>query len=303
MTLRAEADHPGRLDLVARAKTTISAGSASFRFASRLFDRQTCARSWLLYSWCRACDDLADGQTLGHDAVAPQDPAERLGLIQRMTDRALAGEVTGEAPFDALALVARECRIPRRLIDDHIEGFALDAAGWRPATEADLLRYCYHVAGAVGCMMALVMGVAPDDQDTLDRAADLGIAFQLANIARDVVDDARVGRVYLPRTWLAEEGIDPSRLADPEERDALARIAARLGVLERRYRASARAGVPRLRFRSRWAVLAAAGIYGGIADKVVALGRDAWNSRVSTSKAEKLRHVLAGLGGAARLRP
>ena len=102
-------------------------------------------------------------------------------------------------PFDALGIVARECRIPRRAVDDHLDGFALDAKGWTPETEEDLLRYCFHVAGAVGVMMALVMGVDPDDSDTLDRASDLGLAFQLANIARDISADAAEGRVYLPQ--------------------------------------------------------------------------------------------------------
>jgi len=287
MTLRAD-----RLDLVARAEATISAGSKSFRFASRLFGRTTRERSWLLYAWCRACDDLADGQTLGHDAQRPIDPEQRLDYIRSRTERALAGEVTGEVPFDALALVVQECAIPRRFIDDHIEGFALDAAGWRPESEADLLRYCYHVAGAVGCMMAVLMGVRPDDEATLDRAADLGIAFQLANIARDLTEDARVERIYVPTAWLAEVGLDQVDLADTDQRTHLAAIAGRLAQLEAQYRASAKVGAARLPFRCRWAVLAAARIYGGIAEKVAALGPAAWDQRVTTTKNEKLRDVL-----------
>jgi phytoene synthase len=293
----ARSEFSGRLELVARAESVINAGSRSFRFASRLFDRRTRERSWLLYAWCRACDDLADGQTLGHDARAPADPAAGLALIRAQTRRALAGEATGEVPFDALGLVVRECSIPERFIHDHVEGFALDAAGWRPQTEADLLRYCYHVAGAVGCMMAVIMGVAADDEPVLDRAADLGIAFQLANIARDLTDDAQVGRIYVPQAWLVEAGLGETglsgdELADEGNREALAGVAARLCALERRYRDSARAGASHLPFRSRWAVLAAARIYGAIADKVAALGRGAWDRRVTTDKAEKLRHVL-----------
>jgi phytoene synthase len=288
----AQSDFPGRLELVARAESVINAGSKSFRFASRLFDRRTRERSWLLYAWCRACDDLADGQTLGHDAQAPTNPAAGLALIRRQTERALAGGATGEVPFDALGLVVRECAIPHRFIHDHVEGFALDAAGWRPRTEEDLLLYCYLVAGAVGCMMAVLMGVAPDDEATLDRAADLGIAFQLANIARDLTEDARVGRVYVPQEWLEQAGLGETPLPGAGKEEALAAIAARLCALESRYRDSARQGAAKLPFRSRWAVLAAARIYGAIADKVAALGPRAWDQRVVTSKAEKLRHVL-----------
>ena len=81
---------------------------------------------------------------------------------------------------------------------------ALDAARWSPRTETDMMRYCYHVAGAVGIMMARIMGVHPDDGETLDRACDLGLAFQIANIARDIVEDNDAGRCYLPQTWLDE---------------------------------------------------------------------------------------------------
>ena len=179
-----------RQRLVEDAQRTIAAGSKSFRFASQIFDLKTRERSWLLYAWCRACDDVTDGQTLGHDAQAPDQPAERLAFLRTNTDKALAGQPTGLVPFDALATVAAEVAIPADLPHDHLAGFARDAAGWSPATEAELLSYCYQVAGAVGVMMAHVMGVPAAERDTLDRASDLGIAFQLANIARDIVDDA-----------------------------------------------------------------------------------------------------------------
>ena len=78
-------------------------------------------------------------------------------------------------PFDALRTVAAECALPRRFIDDHLAGFARDSASWKPETADDLLSYCYQVAGAVGCLMAVIMGVSPEDDETLDRAADLGL--------------------------------------------------------------------------------------------------------------------------------
>lgn len=270
-----------RRSLVAEAERIIRAGSKSFRFASNIFDHRTRERAWLLYAWCRACDDLADGQTLGHGAVAPVDCVRRLAFIRDKTERVLAGERVGLAPFDALGVVVAECAIPHRYVDDHLEGFALDAAGWRPRSESDLLRYCYHVAGAVGCMMAVVMGVDPDEEDTLDRASDLGIAFQLANIARDIVEDHGVGRLYLPADWLGPNGVDP------RDRTGLAAVARRLASLVADYEASARVGAARLPFRARWAVLAAANIYVGIARKVAARGEAAWDSRMVVHKPEK----------------
>ena len=280
--------------LVEDAQRTIAAGSKSFRFASQIFGLKTRERSWLLYAWCRACDDITDGQTLGHEARTPADPAERIAFLRAHTDAALAGKPTGLMPFDALATVAAETHIPADLPHDHLAGFARDAAGWTPASEDDLLSYCYQVAGAVGVMMAHVMGADPADRDTLNRASDLGIAFQLANIARDVIDDAKVGRSYIPAQW-TNGRLDP---LDPAQRDRLVEAAQRLAALAHRYRASSKVGAARLPFRSRWAVLSAAAIYGEVATRVVELGPRAWDKRISISKAEKFMLVAGAFAEA-----
>jgi phytoene synthase len=292
-----------RAALVAHARDSISRGSKSFGAASRLFDPETRERAWLLYAWCRACDDLADGQEMGHGIRVLDDAAERLATIRGRTAAALRGEATGDPAFDGFGLVARECGIPEAFAEALIEGFALDAAGWRPQSEDDLYRYCYHVAGAVGLMMALVMGVAPGEAATLDRACDLGLAFQLANIARDIVEDAGAARCYLPADWLTEVGIPTDAVADPTHRERLAILARRLAERAARYEASARGGTPALPWRSAWAVLAAAGIYGDIGREVARRGARAWDERVGTSKAEKLGWVVrAGWQAATRWR-
>lgn len=282
--------------IVATAGETIAAGSKSFAMASRLFDRPTRERAWLLYAWCRACDDLADGQAMGHDMTIVADPLARLAVIRELTGKALAGEPVGHPAFDALRYLMAECPIPHVFIEDVIAGFALDAEDWRPRSEADMLRYCYHVAGAVGCAMAVVMGVSPDDADTLDRACDLGIAFQLANIARDIEEDDRVGRCYLPEEWLVEMDVPPGQHMKPPFRARLAVLAGRLETMAAAHEASAVEGAQKLPFRARWAVLAAAGIYGGIVRKVAERGEHAWDHRVTVGRAEKLGLVVrAGL--------
>jgi phytoene synthase len=287
---------PTRDAIVATARESIARGSKSFAAASRLFDPATRERAWLLYAWCRRCDDIADGQDHGHGMTEVDDPHARLASMRAMTDAALAGEAVGDPAFDALRIVAAECRIPPAWAHDLLDGFALDADGWRPRSEDDLYRYCYHVAGAVGLMMAVVMGVDPDDHATLDRACDLGLAFQLANIARDLDEDARAGRCYLPGDWLAEAGIVPGALLDLRNRPALAGLGARLATRAELYEASARGGTPALAFRSAWAVLAAAGIYGDIARNVRREGVGALDRRVTTSKAGKLGWIARSLG-------
>ncbi|HEX8300892.1 phytoene/squalene synthase family protein [Sphingomonas sp.] len=294
---------PGRAAIVATAGESIARGSKSFAAASRLFDRKTRERAWLLYAWCRACDDLADGQDHGHGMAAVLDPQARLATMRARTQAALNGEWVGDPAFDALRIVAAETAMPHRFVWDVIEGFALDADGWGPRHERDLYLYCYHVAGAVGCMMAIVMGVPPEDEDTLDRACDLGIAFQLANIARDVEEDARAGRSYLPDEWLTEIDVPPGQHMRPAFRARLSMLMRRLGERAEEHAESARRGANALPFRSAWAVLAAAGIYGDIASKVIARGDHAWDHRVTTSAAEKLGWIAkAGWQAAARRR-
>ena len=292
-----------RTALVAHARESIARGSKSFALASKLFDRQTRERAWLLYAWCRKCDDIADGQDHGGVMRGVADGQARLASMRALTDAALRGEPTGDPAFDGFGVVMRECAIPARYAHDLIEGFALDAEDWRPQSEADMLRYCYHVAGAVGCMMAVLMGVDPADESTLDRACDLGLAFQLANIARDIGEDQAAGRCYLPQQWLAEMHIPCGRHMEPGFRPQLVILARRLAGLAADFEASARHGTGALPSRSAWAVLAAAGIYGDIAREVDRRGDHAWDDRVVTPKSQKLGWVFrAGLQIVARSR-
>ena len=292
-----------RAATVAAARDSIAVGSKSFAVASRLFDPVTRERAWLLYAWCRRCDDIADGQDHGHGMTRVADAPARVAELAALTEAALRGQATGEAAFDALGLVAAEVALPAQWPRDLVAGFALDADEWRPQSGDDLYRYCYHVAGVVGCMMAVVMGVAADDHATLDRACDLGLAFQLSNIARDVAEDAAAGRCYLPRDWLAEAGVPPGEQVQPAHRERLVTVVGRLTDAAALHEASARGGAPALPFRSAWAVLAAAGIYGAIGREVARRGASAWDGRVTTSRAAKLRHVArAGWQAANRAR-
>lgn len=290
-----------RAALVETARVSIARGSKSFAAASTLFAPVVRERAWLLYAWCRACDDLVDGQDHGHGRAVVDDARERVARVRMLSDRALDGQPTGDPAFDALGVVAAEVGLPRRFIHDVIDGFQLDADDWHPRSEGDLYRYCYHVAGAVGCLMAVVMGVSPDDEATLDRACDLGLAFQLANIARDIEEDDRVARCYLPDEWLAEMDVPPGQHMKPPFRDRLVVLARRLATRAQLHEDSARVGTKALSFRSAWAVLAAAGIYGDIARAVAARGAHAWDHRVTTGKAAKLAWIAkAGVQAARR---
>src|SRR3546814_18176455 len=90
---------------------------------------------------------------------AVADPAARLAEITRLTEAAMRGEVTSHPAFDALGIVAAETGLPPAYLRELIAGMALDAAGFAPASEADLLRYCWHVAGVEGVMLASGMEI------------------------------------------------------------------------------------------------------------------------------------------------
>jgi phytoene synthase len=283
-------------DLAQTSRETIRKGSKSFAAAAALFDAQTREDAEMLYAWCRHCDDVIDGQELGHGMAVPEvDTAnQRLTDLYAKTRAALAGEPTDDPDFAAFQRVALRRHIPERYAIELLDGFAMDVSARRYETIDDTLDYCWHVAGVVGVMMALVMGVAPDDLPTLRRAQDLGLAFQLTNISRDVVEDAANGRIYLPAKWLAEAGVPEAEIGAKKHRRALFRVTKRLLAVAEPYYASAIAGLPHLPFRSAWAIAAARGVYRQIGIIVLERGVGAWDERASASSPMKAWLALQG---------
>ncbi len=286
-----------RGDAVSQAsRQSIAAGSKSFATAARLFDPVTRDSARLFYSWCRHCDDVVDGQVSGFGAIArAETPAARLDDLVARTHAALAAEPQDDPVFAALHRVARRHAIPPGLPLAILDGFRMDVEGRCYATVDELMAYCYGVAGAVGVTMALIMGVRPDDAATLDRACDLGLGFQLTNIARDVMDDARAGRLYLPADLFGGVTPTPTFVLDPANRAAVLGAAEALLELAERYYASARIGIVQLPWRSAWAVATARGVYRDIGKRVRRAG-DPWSRRQSVPAWRKLWHVAIGIG-------
>jgi phytoene synthase len=168
----------------------------------------------------------------------------------------------------------------------------MDVAGQGYDTLNDVLLYAYHVAGVVGVMMAMIMGIR--DSETLRRAADLGLGLQLTNIARDVMDDAAGGRVYLPRDWLREEGVPDGEITNPAYRDAVFAVTRRLLDAAEPYYDSARWGLRRLPARSAWAIAAARGLYREIGRNVARGGAIGMESRATVGKSARVWQVLIG---------
>lgn len=277
------------------AGAAIRSGSKSFALASRLFDPATRKLVWDLYAWCRHLDDETDGQVLGHGHYSVRDRTAGVTALREHSMRALAGDTSGGPAFASLARVAAATHLPGVYVDDHLAGFEMDAADRCYETLDDTLGYCYHVAGVVGLMMAWIMGVR--DEPTLLRGCDLGLGFQLTNIARDVDDDARHGRLYLPAAWLREHGVAilPRVPLPVEARVLVAPVVARLLDEADRYYESAWHGVARLPWRSAWSVATARHVYADIGDAVRRRGPGAWDARVVVSRGRKIARLAQAL--------
>ena len=280
--------------VVAESEAAIAAGSRSFAAAAKLMPRGIREDTVMLYAWCRHADDVVDGQVLGGSAEAGGDPAARLATLKADTLAALHGNGPAAPPFVALRAVARRHDFPERWPLDLIDGFAMDVAERRYRTLEDTLDYAYHVAGVVGMMMARVMGVR--DDRALDRACDLGLAFQLTNIARDVMDDGRIGRIYLPEEWLDAAG---ARVEGEVPSPALHAVILRLLDAAEPYYASALAGLSALPPRCAWSIAAAARIYRAIGTHIRRGGPAAYRRRIGTGGAAKAGLALCALGDVA----
>lgn len=284
--------------VVAHSEAAISGGSSSFEAASRLFGRRLREDVWQFYAWCRHCDDEIDGQTGGGASVAlsTAERAERLDRLRRQTREALAGVPQSEPAFAAFARVARRHQIPEQWPLELLEGFSLDVEPQPFATQAQTLRYCWGVAGSVGVMMAMIMG--PRDTAVLRRAQDLGLAFQLTNICRDVREDAENGRVYLPADALAEVGLQatPEAMLEPANRAQIFMVVRQQLLLAEDYYRSARVGVRDLPFRGALAVAAARDVYREIGRRVLREGPDALAQRMRTPKPVMVLRLMRGVG-------
>lgn len=268
----------------------IAKGSKSFSLAAKLFEPENRHAAFFLYGWCRYCDDQVD------EAGQQADQAEmerRLAELKRSTLSAFSAAAQDQAVFIALQYIVKRYAIPSHYALELIEGMAMDVRQTRYRTLEELLLYCYRVAGTVGLMMSHVMGLR--DQAALKHAADLGIAMQLTNIARDIIEDASLGRIYLPQSWLDEAGIEAESIAAAKNRVKLAALTERLLRQASGYYRSGDAGMWHLSFRSACAVSAARQVYSEIGSLLLQKGPRAWDQRTYVTGARKIWVVLRGV--------
>lgn len=267
---------------VAECRRVLACNSRTFHAASLLLPRAVRDPACVLYGFCRIADDLVDVEGGRFDAIAK---------LQHRIARACEGRPAPVAADRALAVIVRRHGIPRAVLEALVDGLRWDAEGRRYETLDALLDYAARVAGTVGVMMSLLMGAR--SRAALARAADLGTAMQLTNIARDIGEDARMGRVYLPLAWLREAGIDPDAfLADPAPSPALASVVARLLAVADALYARVDAGVALLPLGCRPGINAARRLYAEIGREVERAGHDAVTRRAVVPGRRKARLLL-----------
>ncbi len=263
---------------LAACRNLMRGGSKSFFAASLLLPTRMRAPATALYAFCRIADDAVDTGADPH--IAMQDLANRLDLIYD----GRPGFVEADR---ALAHVVHRYGIPRALLDALLEGFLWDAQGRKYESLQDIEAYAARVAGSVGAMMALLMGVT--SETALSRACELGVAMQLTNIARDIGEDARNGRLYIPRNWFSDSGMNADQwMADPQFNPDIAQFTQRLLRRADALYERGDVGVQELPWDCRPAIQAARLVYAEIGRQLERAGLNSVDHRTVVSKRRKL---------------
>lgn len=260
-----------------QAQAVLKANGRSFHFASQLLAPVYRARVARLYAFCRYVDDLADESS---------DPILAMHELNQIKNALRTGQADQPCVRDMIALM-QELQMPHEPAQSLVEGVQSDLSGHNITQEADLIRYAYQVAGTVGLMMCFVLDV--HNQRAWPFAIDLGIAMQLTNIARDVGEDARANRLYLPLHWLEEVGIKAEAfLANPTADPRVFQLTARLLRHAEQLYARSEAGIPALPLACRPGIFAARHVYAGIGGAVARGGYDSITRRARTTARQKL---------------
>jgi phytoene synthase len=282
--MSAQLAHASRADFAA----SMAHHSKSFSLARRLLPEPASSASAIVYAWCRRCDDAID-HAFGD--------AQRSALVELEVelDGVYGGALLADPVLREFQRVVTEFAIPEEYPRELLAGMRMDVERVRYHSLAELLLYCHRVAGTVGLMMCHVMGVGRGS--ALRHAAHLGIAMQLTNICRDVAEDWRMGRLYLPADLLgfAEVGLEPGEVRGELPQSWAERSAPVVQALlaeARRYYASGDAGVRSLPWRCALAVRSARLIYSAIGDRIRSRGFDVLAPRAHTTLLTKLFLVL-----------
>ncbi|KAM0959193.1 hypothetical protein ACFX13_025037 [Malus domestica] len=250
---------------------------------------------WAIYVWCRRTDELVDGPNASYITPKALDRWEK-----RLTD------LFEGRPYDmydaALSDTVAKYPVDIQPFRDMVEGMRLDLRKSRYQNFDELYLYCYYVAGTVGLMSVPVMGISRESkastESVYNAALALGIANQLTNILRDVGEDARRGRIYLPQDELAQAGLSDDDIFRGKVTDKWQSFMKGQIKRARMFFDEAEKGVSELNSASRWPVWASLLLYRQILDAIEANGYDNFTKRAYVGKAKKLASLPVAYGRA-----
>lgn len=260
------------------ALSVLSKHGKSFRFAGHFLSKEKLEQAARLYAFCRYIDDIADESS---DKTQAYD---ELCCIQT----AVENETHYSDKVDDFVSLKNELNINSVAPLQLIEGVKSDLSNVAFANERELIRYCYRVAGVVGLMMCPILGA---NEKGYGNAINLGIAMQLTNISRDVMEDAQMGRRYLPATWCNTSAQDIVKNNKATQQHVIHGIQKALSLSEFYY-ASGWKGLPFLPKSSRSAIAVAGSVYRQIGIELANVDYCYWKGRVRTSSFKKL--LIAG---------
>lgn len=253
----------------------------TFYWASRLFPRATCRDIETLYAFCRFVDDVAD--------ESGSLEQTRRGLESIQAD--LAVRKSDVPIITAFLELAQRKQLDLRIAEELVRGAASDLDVVRFADTRDLVRYGYRVASTVGLLVCGIVDVR--SEQALAYAIDLGVAMQLTNIARDVIEDMERDRIYLPAEWVSAEQVRAAVEDGDEDAQAetLAAVYEVLDLAHRFYR-SADQGMCYLPWWARWAILTSSRAYEAIGKVLRTRGPRYWQGRTFTRRRLKLWYTF-----------
>lgn len=251
----------------------------SFSWAARFLSPSARRDAALLYAFARTADDFADEADLG-------SLQERSAALQELRSQALHPAPPADSLANQTGRMLRGHDVPDAVLQTLMDSLQADADARHIDTTDNLLRFAYGVAGTVGQMMRPLLG-APPSADA--HAIALGVAMQLTNIARDVVEDAQRGRCYIPSEW----GVTLRSMSAPHsaaERTVAFGALRRLLALSDDFYAFSHAGLSLIPRHNRRAIRIAAALYQGIGRKLLRRGPQLyWQGRVFLTRSEKIR--------------
>ncbi len=254
----------------------------SFYFASHVLPRKKRRAAYAVYAFCRYADNVVDGSGDGGSYAL-----RRLSSLRDQLRYVYAYSSCMDPKLMAFRDVVHAYHIPQEYFHDLLAGVEMDLTLRSYRTFDELHRYCYHVASVVGLIMTRILGVS--DTSAYPRAADLGTAMQLTNILRDIGEDLRLDRRYLPADEMAQYGVTDADLAAGRITPQFCELMAFQIRRARGYYDSGESGIPMItNDGSRFCVKLMSATYKNILNAIEANGYDVFTTRAHVTTWKKL---------------